>query len=290
MNCEKALELFSDYFEGRLNQGLREAVERHLAACPSCQVEYEQFASVVGSIEFPVPPSPPADLGEKIARRLDRIDWEHRSRRPSPLRILLPVAAVGAVLLGVVLFNRPTQAPEVVTSGMTTPPEEVLEEPFLGTRVLDGGDALSLFGVVGASYTILEGGTDFSTFPPRDAVVVETGKFERTGAMARPIEVKSSAGAFIWIRFDIHEDVLLLIAPSSSPSSNDETPSADIVTAMKALADRHHVSVLVRLNPLGARQVASVPLTGDVVADARAFAAAAGFGHWSSLGPVVRFR
>lgn len=290
MNCEKALELFSDYFEGRLNQGLREAVERHLAACPSCQVEYEQFASVVGSISYPKPPSPPADLGEKIARRLDRIDWEHRSKRPSRLRVLLPLGAVGAVLLGIVLFNRPTQPPEVVTGGMTTRPEEVLEEPFLGTRVLDGGAALSLFGIVGASYTILEGGTDYSVFPPPDAVVVETGKFERTGAMSRPIEVKSSAGAFIWIRFDIHEDVLLLIAPSSSPSLINETPTADIVTAMKAFADRHHVSILVRLNPLGVRPVASVPLTEDVVADARTFAAAAGFEHWSSLGPVVRFR
>ncbi|MEW5884782.1 MAG: anti-sigma factor, partial [Armatimonadota bacterium] len=157
MNCEKALELFSDYFEGRLNQGLREAVERHLAACPSCQVEYEQFASVVGSISYPKPPSPPADLGEKIVRRLDRIDWERRSRRPSPLRVFLPVAAAGAVVLSIVLFNRASEPPKVVSSGASTPPEVVLQEPLLGTRVLEGGRVLSLFGTEGSTYTILEG-------------------------------------------------------------------------------------------------------------------------------------
>ncbi|MER3466180.1 MAG: hypothetical protein C4340_03180 [Armatimonadota bacterium] len=287
MNCEKAFELFSDYFEGRLSQGLREAVERHLAACPFCQVEYEQFASVVGSIAYPAPPNPPHDLGERIARRLDRIDFERRSRRPLGLRFLLPAAAAGVVILCIVLFSRSSEPPQVVSSGALTAPDLVLQEPFLGTRVLEGGRLLSLFGTEGSSYTILEGGTDFSTFPPPDAVEVETGKFKVTGTISRPIEVKSPDGAFIWVRFDIHEDILLLVVPSATPRPIRATPNA--VTALKAFADRHHVTVLVRLNPAGGRTVPSVPMTDNLIADIAAFAAAAEFDHSSSLGPVVRF-
>lgn len=289
MNCEKALELFSDHFEGRLNQGLREAVERHLTACPSCQVEYEQFVSVVGSIAYPEPPLPPIDLGDRIARRLDKVDWERRSKRPSPLRFLLPVAAAGVVVLGIVLFNQPMNR-QIVRSGIGTDPGAVLREPFFGTRVLEGGKRLSVFGTEGVSYTILEGGTDFSVLPPRDAVVVERGKFEATGGKPRRIDVKSPAGAFIWIRYDFHEDILLVIAPSSSASDIAETPATDLITAMKAFADRHQVSVFVRLGrTAAARRVPSVPLTGDVLVDAKSFADAVGFDHWSSFGAVIQF-
>lgn len=290
MNCEKALDLFSDFFDGRLNQGLQEALERHLAACPSCQAEYEQFGSVVGAIAFPVPPAPPEDLHERIARRLDRIDWErHASKGALPLRVVLPAAAAGLVLLGIVLFNRSGQAPDVVKSGAVTSREVVLQEPFHGTRLLEAGRILLLHGVEGSSYRILEGGTDFSAYPPPDAVEVESGWFKGTGTVARRIEVKSPVGAFIWVQLDSFDDVILLVKPSAARQSRDSTPGADLVTALKALADRHQVAIMVRLQRDGARQVSPVPISGDVIADAKAFADAAGFTHWSSMGSVIRF-
>lgn len=41
--CRQAVELLTDYLEGRLSRGDRKRLERHLAACPNCSAYLEQI-------------------------------------------------------------------------------------------------------------------------------------------------------------------------------------------------------------------------------------------------------
>lgn len=82
MNLDRAREYFSAYYEGELNQGLKEAFERKMSADSRLREEYASFASTMDSLSSlskPVP-EPDFDLHERIAARLDRHIWEAEQR------------------------------------------------------------------------------------------------------------------------------------------------------------------------------------------------------------------
>lgn len=64
MKCSRMEEWILPYLDGRLKQGERREVEKHLAACRACRLRAEEFRAVSGLLgELPlVEPSPAFDV------------------------------------------------------------------------------------------------------------------------------------------------------------------------------------------------------------------------------------
>jgi hypothetical protein len=108
MNCDKAQELFSEFHEETLAEGLRLNVNRHFENCASCAADFTSFQRAYRSITEVNPPTAPDDLGEMIARRLDRVDFERKRSSARPLswvRIGASAAAVAAVLTVALVYK-----------------------------------------------------------------------------------------------------------------------------------------------------------------------------------------
>jgi hypothetical protein len=273
MNCEKALELFGDYADGRLSQGLREAVERHLAGCPACQVEFEHLTAILASIEAPATPPAPADIGERIARRLDRVDWERgASRRRARSTWLASVAAAAVLVIGFVFFRDASTGGDVLPAGLGLGGED----PFFGCYLLPG-PKLAMDGVKGRSYSIRKGLGTPGLYPPPEAVEVESGRFADDRTVVRPLSVPRD-GAVLWLVFEQRRDVLLVVLPEVLPTAApvDQVPAGDFSAAAKQFADRYGVPVLARLSADRPVSLPSIRFTGDPAVDSRALGAAAG--------------
>ncbi|MFQ3586688.1 MAG: hypothetical protein SNJ74_12850 [Fimbriimonadaceae bacterium] len=83
MNAQKAREYFSSYYEGVLERGLRESLERKFQSDPAVKADYDSFVRTMKAIEQmrDAVPEPPENLHETIMARLDRQIWEAR-RKP----------------------------------------------------------------------------------------------------------------------------------------------------------------------------------------------------------------
>jgi Putative zinc-finger len=105
---------------GQLDAEERASMEAHLDGCPGCRAEAEALAPVATMLSRADPdrltpvPTPPAYLGDRIARR---IAVERRAARRRHVRLGLGLggaaaaAAVAAVLITVVLAGSPKTAP-----------------------------------------------------------------------------------------------------------------------------------------------------------------------------------
>lgn len=105
MNAQKAREYFSSYYEGSLERGLRESLERKFKSDPDVKADYDSFVRTMKAIERmrESHPEPPVDLHETIMARLDRQIWETRRK---PVHIWLgwwkPALAGGLACLAIV--------------------------------------------------------------------------------------------------------------------------------------------------------------------------------------------
>ena len=74
LTCQRAVELVTDYLEGRLTRRMRRRLKRHLAGCPHCSQYFEQIRTSIrltGSVD-----------AEKLdpAARADLLDLYRRYR------------------------------------------------------------------------------------------------------------------------------------------------------------------------------------------------------------------
>ncbi len=104
MNCNHARKLYAAYWDDETTQAEREWLEGHFSSCPSCRVEYEQYArtlEVLGSLPR-VEPSP--DLHDRVLQRVRRTE-SVPDRMPVARPIWVPIAsgAAAVVLLAVTL-------------------------------------------------------------------------------------------------------------------------------------------------------------------------------------------
>ncbi len=104
---------------GQLDPDQRASTEAHLDGCPDCRAEAEALAPVAALLSRADPerltpsPTPPAHLGDRIARR---IAAERRAKRRRRVRLGLGlggacVAATAAALIAVLLSGSPSAAP-----------------------------------------------------------------------------------------------------------------------------------------------------------------------------------
>ncbi|MFN7171823.1 MAG: hypothetical protein ACK4P3_03430 [Fimbriimonadaceae bacterium] len=107
MRPEQAKELFSDYYEGTLANGLKTRLEQLLEDDPDLNREYLQYSQVMESLntltEEPVPV--PSDLYETISRRVDRERWETKRTQRTGSHSLLGKLVIGAAAVGVLAIG-----------------------------------------------------------------------------------------------------------------------------------------------------------------------------------------
>ncbi|MBX3117634.1 MAG: hypothetical protein KF784_01100 [Fimbriimonadaceae bacterium] len=99
MNSEKAREHFSSYFEGSLDAGLKQQLERALSTNAELQSEYHRFVEVMRQLEAlqaPVP-EPQFDLHERITRKLDHHIHESQAKQKPSWMLWLKTVSVSAI-------------------------------------------------------------------------------------------------------------------------------------------------------------------------------------------------
>lgn len=211
MTSDKARELFSEHLEGTLSAGLKQAFERRLTEDPALAEEYRLFSRVYEALGSMPPVEAPADLTERVQRRLDRAVWEEKSKsRPAIgwLRSLaFGAAAVAIVTTGYVGYIRSTgtngiQAGVTGNGGtLVAMPEIQLEDGKLSVRYLPTKDGELL---------IFEGGASGDSLPPPDATPIGRQTTEAGQAVRIPLEVKTDRATTLWVQPSDTERVVAL--------------------------------------------------------------------------------
>lgn len=70
MDCETIQPRLGEFFDGELEAGLRDEVERHLPQCTACRTELEAIESMAHSLAAPPNATVPGDLWNSIEKRL----------------------------------------------------------------------------------------------------------------------------------------------------------------------------------------------------------------------------
>ncbi|MBI5707754.1 MAG: hypothetical protein HZC36_12290 [Armatimonadetes bacterium] len=105
MTTEKAKEFFSAYHDGELEKGLKEALERKLAADAALRAEYDAFCLTMGSLSLLAEPvkEPEFDLHERIMARIDKAQWEAKRSKPAGFLQWWKSLAVGGLAVAAIL-------------------------------------------------------------------------------------------------------------------------------------------------------------------------------------------
>jgi hypothetical protein len=115
MRCERAQELFSEYYEGSIQTALSVPLEGHLQACSACREEFDGLKHVWPILDTAPVVEPPAGFRAAVWQRIDaeearraterwplfRFDW--RALFPRPALGWAAAAAAVIVLSGVVV-------------------------------------------------------------------------------------------------------------------------------------------------------------------------------------------
>jgi Putative zinc-finger len=109
MSCEKMESRILSYIDGRLKDGERQDVEKHLAACALCQLRVEEFRAVSGLLdELPViEPSPAFDarVHALVAAEPVKQDWWAWLKVSPRVAFAASMLLVAALWLG--FYQRP---------------------------------------------------------------------------------------------------------------------------------------------------------------------------------------
>ena len=94
--------LFSAYIDGDLSPARTRAVETHLAACPACARELEQWRAVLRLVSYHAAVTCPIDCAEAVLQRIAAQPFSSSLLPPpsSPGRPLIPAVALILTLLG----------------------------------------------------------------------------------------------------------------------------------------------------------------------------------------------
>jgi hypothetical protein len=140
--CRTWRERLGAYVLGQLSDSERTATEAHLEGCPACRAEADALSPMAVLLERADPdqlspsPAPPADLGDRIARRIAAERGATRRRR---LRLgfglgAAAAAATAAVLLAVSLVGSTPTPPQGQTVAFKGLPKGVSVDASLEPR------------------------------------------------------------------------------------------------------------------------------------------------------------
>jgi hypothetical protein len=164
MLCERAQELFSDYYEGSIQAALTIPLEDHLGACGSCRDEFDGLKRIWPVLDAAPVIEPPADFRALVWQRIDAAEAERATVRKPLFRFdwqaLFPKPALGwaAALLVVIALSG------VAVKGNFTPAwigsiwsSKPAPSPSIGsarTFEVDGNEVMKVYVQNPASYAI----------------------------------------------------------------------------------------------------------------------------------------
>lgn len=252
MKCDKARDLFSDFYEGHLARGLAEALKGHLAECYDCQEDYRGFTAVFASLGDLPPIQPPEDLGKSISRRLDEVVWRQKEAakpRIGVLRWALAAAGVGALTgLSVLGYNR-WQGSEVPAG---TLPRANLE-PSAHVRVEDGSVRLSYRPTKATRVSVMDA---------TDSRLLHEVELQPGQQMSTPIEVLSDESRVIRVRIDDKTEFLVVL-PGRRPAEDIGRFDGRLLDALRLLSDRFGCVIEAHIPQSLAELAVSVDFTGQ---------------------------
>jgi hypothetical protein len=243
MNCERTRELFSDLHDGSLRGGLLQAAERHIRECPACEHEFKGFQAVLaGFTDWSAEPLP-NDLSDRIARSLDKADWDRKRAAAGGAR-WLRLSAIAAVAL---------LAGFVVVKGFFGDKAGIQANPLaIGRPVKSGIEVKMIDGDVRVQYvaesaigiTVLQGGTDYSQLPPSDAAITRRDALEPAARYDVPVRAQVEKPEIVWVRLDGEDAVTAIIFPGRLDGA---LPTTTLVAALQQVADRMRTVVVAKL-------------------------------------------
>src|SRR5581483_3658540 len=198
-----------------LSGGLLHELERHLNEDPACAHEYEAFKAEMGSFESLPPIEIPADLGERIARRLDKADWEAKQTRKVPfgwLRLgLVGVTAAALLVVGLIELNRTgndggVKAGYIVSGGKVVEPTSVIKQ--------DGTYMLQVIADKATHVLISLGGVG-PGMPPQDSVQVRRETAEAGTTLKMQLEDRGGPKEIVYASADNDNSVTAVIFPGT---------------------------------------------------------------------------
>lgn len=167
MNLDRAREFYSAYYEGGLDDGLRQAFQRALTKDPKVADEYAQFVRIMDDLKnIDRPVEVPEGLHDKIMARVALNGQSHGNTKKGGdfLFVLRPLAygsaAAFAIIATVVSFSlRPNQG--LATGGLGVALEQAPQ------IVTDGGTPVLKFASIKKNTVIvgeIDGSKQFATF------------------------------------------------------------------------------------------------------------------------------
>ena len=253
MTCDKAQELFSELHEETLAEGLRLKLNRHLQDCASCESDFATFQRTYSLFTSFGPTTVPDDLGEIIARRLDKVDYDRKQAAPARsggwFRIGA-VAAAAAAVIAVAVFYKP-QNTGGVSAGFGP---SVSQNPAdLRIEKIEGAIAIRFTAKDDTRVDVLEGGVDHSVLPPVDAKQV---RVDQVGAGANynvPIEVQGPLPRPLWLKVSSSSDTYAVFFPQPA-ALTARSFEGNTVHALQAIANGYGVIVDARLASAGKKR------------------------------------
>ncbi|MFN3728606.1 MAG: anti-sigma factor family protein [Fimbriimonadaceae bacterium] len=122
MSPEKVRDQFSALYEGSLSESMATAIREELRQNPSLAEDYRtfeqtmEFARTLAEVEAPIP----ADLHERISRRVDKYAYDRKSQSVAPFAVWWKSLIAGSLAVGGLLVATLTMNPSsgARTAGM----------------------------------------------------------------------------------------------------------------------------------------------------------------------------
>ena len=250
MNCDKAQELFSELREGTLAEALRFKVNRHLQDCPACAHEFQVFKRNYGLFSMFSPVPVPDDLGELIARKLDRVDHEKKQAAPAKSGGWLRLASIGAAaaaVIAVAVFWKP-DANSGVGAGMGG--VDIAKPSDLRVEKVNDVIRLRYSAEKDTRIDVLEGGNDHSTLPPVDAKQLRVDHVTPGSHYDVPVDVSGPIPQALWLRVSTTGEVVGVFFPQPAVRVARDF-EGNTVNALQAIANGFGVIVEAHISDQG---------------------------------------
>lgn len=234
MNTEKAREHFSAYFEGSLDAGLKQQLERALSTNADLQKEYAAFADVMrqmDALQAPVP-EPDFDLHERIARKLDLHIHEQKSRQKPSWLGWMKTASVSAVAV-LAIWGAVTQlnrggGPSIGSPGIEAPhpqpPFSVTPESASSVKVTYKADSDKEVTVYNEDGSVLRTVTNQN--------------------LDMPVNNPNPEAAFVYVKAQGSDEINIIALPGTRVSRIDKT-EGKLTDFAKAVAAYFHSPVVI---------------------------------------------